>query len=77
MIENPWVLSDPDEGPDIPDPECPICGHGRPESIYLVDGEVVGCEHCIQVMDASDWAYEQWEKEMEASREAIEEREWR
>lgn len=69
MIENPWALSDYDPGPDIPDPVCPICGSDNPETMYLVDDQVVGCERCISVQDANDWAAEQWEREMEAARD--------
>lgn len=74
MIENGWVRGEYDSDlPDIPDPVCPICGHECPETIFLQDGEVVGCENCIDAKDANDWAADEWERQMEAEREHQEE----
>lgn len=46
---------------DDPDPICPCCGHAA-NYIYLKDGEAIGCDLCLDVMDADDWAYEQKER---------------
>lgn len=46
---------------DDPDPICPCCGR-EANYIYLKDGEPIGCDLCLDVMDADDWAYEQKER---------------
>ena len=36
-------------------PVCPICGE-ECDTIYKKDGEVIGCYHCIDAVDAWEWA---------------------
>lgn len=38
---------------EMPDPRCPCCGDVC-ETIYRYDGEVIGCENCIETEDASE-----------------------
>jgi len=64
MIDNQWIHDT--DLPEIPDPVCPICGSEMPEYIYLQNGAVIGCVHCLECMDADDWAADQWEQEREA-----------
>ena len=34
---------------------CPICGDEVIENVYIsTDGEVIGCENCVQVKDPED-----------------------
>lgn len=50
---------------EVPDPVCPCCGYQEPEQIYLMDGDAIGCDHCIKFVDAWDWAAEEYEKHKE------------
>ena len=77
LPDAPWIreaemygMPPYDEGPD---PVCPICGHECPETIFLQDGDVVGCENCIDAQDANDWAADEWERQKEAERDYYEE----
>lgn len=38
-------------------PICPECGE-ECEVVYLVNGNVVGCDNCVTEKDAYDWADE-------------------
>lgn len=38
---------------EVPDPRCPCCGDVC-ETVYLWNGEVIGCDNCVEKMDASD-----------------------
>ena len=73
MIENGMTLGDYYDEPNVPDPVCPVCGHEGPEYIYVQDDVAIGCDHCVDCKDADDWAYEQWERDVEAQREHQEE----
>lgn len=46
---------------DETDPVCPICGE-ECETIYTQDGDVVGCDQCITLWEASEWCYEHREE---------------
>lgn len=66
----PWIRGEYDDDlPDIPDPVCPICGSELPETIYLVDGQVVGCAHCVEAQDADAWAEDKYWRDLEAERD--------
>lgn len=61
MIDNaPWIreaeLNGIPEPP--PPPHCPICGQDT-ELFYLQNGEIIGCENCIESADAYDMAEEE------------------
>ena len=47
-------------------PLCPICGEACSKIYRRYDGEVVGCENCIDVASSTDW----WETIEEARRDA-------
>ena len=54
----PYITKAERYGIECPEPvHCPVCG-ARCETIYAMGSEALGCEHCIDVMDASDWAME-------------------
>jgi hypothetical protein len=49
-------------GPDPPEPdypECPVCGDECEEILYSINGDIVGCDHCIKKVDAWEWAAEE------------------
>ena len=49
------------EPPDRDDfiPVCPICGE-ECDTVYLdADGDIVGCDQCISLVDAYDYLYEE------------------
>lgn len=53
----PWIRYKERNGEDPP-PEvhCPWCGDDC-ETLYIdSNGDVAGCEHCIERVDAYDWA---------------------
>ena len=41
---------------------CPVCGYEDPESLIRIDGDIVGCTHCVELIDPYDWADEQIQK---------------
>ena len=47
-------------------PLCPVCGEECDTVYKSYDGEVVGCESCIDVASSTDW----WEAIEEARRDA-------
>lgn len=52
----PWIRDAEING--MPEPEdfyCPVCGAENPEKFYEIDGDVIGCECCVNVHDAYDW----------------------
>lgn len=52
-LEAPWVGHEPEEEKM---PCCPVCGK-ECEEIFIseMDGNAIGCEHCIKVVDSWDW----------------------
>lgn len=34
---------------------CPICDGEDPETFYVLDGQIVGCDMCTASVDAWDW----------------------
>jgi hypothetical protein len=58
----PWIRDAEMHGvPEEPDVHCPICGETA-SYIYLYDGDAIGCNNCIKIREASDWAYEEEEE---------------
>ena len=55
LADAPWIREAENDGmPDGPDPKCPLCGQ-ECSTLYVVDGEVLGCENCVETVDAYDW----------------------
>ncbi len=56
IADAPWVRDAELNGigESLPDPVCPVCG-AECEHIFLIGGEVVGCECCVEVKDACEW----------------------
>ena len=58
----PWIQEAELYGPPEPDAVCcPVCGEECNEIYTDMTGTAVGCEHCMQSMDALQWA--EWERE--------------
>ena len=52
------------EAVEPPEPdyyECPVCGTelSGGSTVYIRDGEIVGCEECIETRDAADYFEEE------------------
>lgn len=62
-IRNTILTGYPD-GKDNSNPICPVCGE-ECDTIYKSLGSVVGCDVCIDSMDAWDWKTEQEERDDE------------
>jgi len=53
----PWIREAETDGmPEEDEPICPVCGE-ECEELYIVDGDVIGCDCCVNRVDASDWLY--------------------
>ena len=56
LADAPWIreaeMFGPPEGDDI---YCPVCGEENPEKFFTVNGEVLGCDCCVQTEDAFSW----------------------
>lgn len=37
---------------------CPICGEEVTEHLFRRDGEIVGCDQCIDIVDVEDYEEE-------------------
>lgn len=49
-------VSPPATGPSF---FCPMCGVEEPDTIVLgVNREVLGCDHCLWIMDANEYSWE-------------------
>lgn len=60
----PWIREAETYGypaSDDPDPVCPVCGK-ECEDLYLAGGDVIGCENCLERVDAADWLYDHREE---------------
>lgn len=44
----------PEKDPESYNPVCPVC-RKECEHYYVSDGEIVGCENCIEFKDAYEW----------------------
>jgi hypothetical protein len=56
LPDAPWIRDAELNGiPEAEDFFCPVCGAENPEKFYVVDGEVIGCESCVNTQDAYDW----------------------
>lgn len=54
----PWIRNAADMSCPVPDkvPVCPVCLSSEPERIYVSrEGDALGCENCVDSMDAWDW----------------------
>ena len=52
----PYIREAEMYGMPSPDPvHCPVCGKECEEIYKDKDGDVVGCEHCVQSEDAYQW----------------------
>lgn len=40
-------------------PRCPVC-HGETDTFYKCQGEIVGCDNCVDPVDAWDETAEEW-----------------
>ena len=50
-----WGVYDYPEPPDQDMPRCPECGE-ECETIYRGrDGQILGCENCVEELNAYDW----------------------
>lgn len=61
MIPNaPYIRSAESLGTDnVDEPECPVCGDFC-KTVYRNDaGSVIGCDRCVQAMDAYEWDAEE------------------
>ena len=43
-------------------PVCPVCG-AETDTFYRVFGEVIGCDHCVEITDAWSAEYDDDEEE--------------
>lgn len=77
LPDAPWIrdaeTNGYTDGPEIPDPVCPYCGYENPDQFFVMDGTVLGCDHCIDMVDTHDWAVDQWEQDMEVAMDDAEE----
>lgn len=52
----PWIrdaeLYGEEEAPDV---YCPMCGEENPEHFYVQDGEIIGCDNCVEKVEPYDW----------------------
>lgn len=56
-----WGVHDYPGPPDEkPQPVCPVCGQ-ECYTVYLLNGEVVGCDNCILEVNAYEWLADQEE----------------
>lgn len=56
LPDAPWIRDAELNGmPEAEDFYCPICGAENPEKFYEINGEVIGCESCVNSHDAYDW----------------------
>ena len=60
LPDAPWVRDAELNGYPSDDPvHCPICGEECDTIFYDKNGEIFGCEQCIQKKDAYEWAEEE------------------
>ncbi|MDK2906018.1 MAG: hypothetical protein PWR12_2096 [Eubacteriaceae bacterium] len=45
--------------PEDKQPECPVCGYECEKIYYSLHGDLIGCENCIDYVDAWEWADEE------------------
>lgn len=52
----PWIRDAEINGmPEGDDVYCPVCGEENPETFYVQEGDVVGCDCCCKKIDPWDW----------------------
>lgn len=58
LPDAPWIRDAEINGmPTAEDVECPCCGQVA-EKFFIIGGEVVGCENCVEEVDAYEWEEE-------------------
>ena len=51
LPDAPWIRDAELNGiPSYDPPPCPVCGK-EAEYFYIVDGQVIGCDHCVDRID--------------------------
>lgn len=55
-----WGVHDYPSPPERPQPICPVC-YQECYTVYLVNGEVVGCDNCVMELNAYEWLDEEME----------------
>jgi len=64
LPDAPWIRDAEINGvPDAPAPICPVCGDEAEEFYLDRDGDVIGCDRCIRLIEA--YYYEQAHNEEE------------
>lgn len=54
-----WGVHDyPEPPPEPPRPTCPVCGQECDTYYRGADGAIIGCDVCIDALDAWDYYYE-------------------
>ena len=55
LSDAPWIRDAENDGlPSEPEPVCPVCG-AECEVIYRIGDDAIGCENCVEVIDACDY----------------------
>ena len=55
ILDAPWIREAENNGLEEAAPVyCPCC-HEECEQLFVSNGDVLGCEHCVTVEDAYDW----------------------
>lgn len=56
-----WELCGPAIDKEPRCPQCPVC-HGETDTFYKCQGEIVGCDNCVDPVDAWDETAEEEER---------------
>lgn len=54
----PWIRDAEMYGPPGMQEEdiyCPVCNEENPDWLFIVDGDCIGCECCVNKVDAYEW----------------------
>ena len=57
-----WGVHDYPTPQEKPQPVCPVC-YQECYTVYLVNGEVVGCDNCVLELNAYEWLDERNEEQ--------------
>ena len=62
LPDAPWIRQAERDGyPSTPPVYCPVCGEECLTIYTDLNGEVFACNHCLEELDAGEWAEEQRE----------------